>query len=72
MIRLGACEDAISMASCVEVFYNKNMTKNDIFDYIFIFILLNRKKAREARIRRVSDYPNLLPEMPKYCCSLKM
>ena len=40
--------------------------------FISIFILLTRRKATEVLIRRVSNYPNLLPEMPRYCCSLEI
>ena len=37
---------------------------------ISIFILLTRRKATEALIHRVGNYPNLLPEIPRYCCPL--
>ena len=37
------------------------------FIFIVIFILLTRRKTMEALIRRVSNYPDLLPEMPRYC-----
>ena len=40
------------------------------FIFISIFILLTRRKATEALIHRVSNYPDLLPEMPRYCCPL--
>ena len=40
------------------------------FLFISIFILLTRRKATEALIHRVSNYPDLLPEIPKYCCPL--
>ena len=35
--------------------------------FIFIFFLLTRRKATEVLIRRASNYPDLLPEMPRYC-----
>ena len=38
------------------------------FYFISIFILLTRRKATEALIHRVGNYPDLLPEMPRYCC----
>ena len=38
--------------------------------FISIFILLTRRKATEALIHRVSNYPDLLPEIPRYCCPL--
>ena len=38
--------------------------------FISIVILLNRRKATEPLIRRVRNYPNLLPEIPRYCCPL--
>ena len=41
-----------------------------IFIFMSIFILLTRRKATEALIRRVGNYPDLLPEMPRYCCPL--
>ena len=37
---------------------------------ILIFILLTRRKAIQALIQRVSNYPDLLPKMPRYCCPL--
>ena len=37
---------------------------------ISIFILLIRKKATKKLIHRVGNYPDLLPEMPRYCCPL--
>ena len=39
---------------------------------ISIFILLARTKATEALTYRVSNYPNLLSEMPRYCCPLEI
>ena len=50
--------------------------RNDTFIYLFIFyfisifILLTCRKAMEALIHRVNNYPDLLPEMPRYCCPL--
>ena len=38
--------------------------------FISIFILLTRRKATEALIRRVSNYPDLLPKIPRYCSPL--
>ena len=35
--------------------------------FIFIFIF---RKATEALIHRVGNYPDLLPEIPRYCCPL--
>ena len=52
---------------------NYNLIKNLIFlicFYISIFILLTRRKATETLIHRVGNYPNLLPEIPRYCCLL--
>ena len=40
--------------------------------FISIFIFLIPRKATEALIYRASNYPNLLPEMPRYCCPLKI
>ena len=40
------------------------------FYFISIFILLTRRKATEALIHRIGNYPDLLPEIPRYCCSL--
>ena len=36
------------------------------FIFIFTFILLTSRKATETLIHRVDNYPNLLPEMPRY------
>ena len=41
-----------------------------LFIFISIFILLTRRKATEALSHRVSNYLDLLPEMPRYCCPL--
>ena len=41
-----------------------------LFYFISIFILLTRRKATEALIHRVGNYPDLLPEMLRYCCPL--
>ena len=38
--------------------------------FISICILLTRRKATEALLHRVGNYPNLLLEVPRYCCSL--
>ena len=38
--------------------------------FISIFILLTRRKATEELIHRVGNYPDLLPEIPRYCCPL--
>ena len=38
--------------------------------FISIFIFLTRRKATEALIHRVGNYPDLLLEMPRYCCPL--
>ena len=38
--------------------------------FISIFILLTRRKATEALIHRVGNYPDLLPEIPRYFCPL--
>ena len=50
--------------------HNHYLGKRIQFFFISILILLTCRKATEALIHRVSDYPNLLPEMPKYCCPL--
>ena len=38
--------------------------------FLYTYILLTRRKATEALIHRVGNYPYLLPEMPRYCCPL--
>ena len=42
------------------------------FYFILLFILLTRKKVTEALIHKVTNYLNLPPEMPKYCCLLEI
>ena len=49
--------------------------KAEIYIYFFvyfisIFILLTRRKATGALIHRVDNYPDLLPQMPRYCYAL--
>ena len=41
-----------------------------LFYFISICIFLTRRKATEALIHRVGNYPDLLPEIPRYCCPL--
>ena len=42
-----------------------------LFIYLIsIFILLTRRKATEALIHRVGNYPDLLPEVPR-CSAVK-
>ena len=40
--------------------------------FILIFILLTLKKVTEALIHRVSNDPDLLHKMPRYCCSVEI
>ena len=42
------------------------------FYFIFIFILQICRKAKEALIHRASNYPDLLPKMPRYCYPLEI
>ena len=39
-------------------------------NFIAIFILLAHREAMEALLHRLGNYPDLLPEMPRYCCPL--
>ena len=47
---------------------------NFIYLFIFLFYLYiyppNSQESDEALIHRVSNFPDLLPEMPRYCCLL--
>ena len=61
--------------SSVEDLHNIAHLFNIVFIYLFIyfisiFILLTRRKATEELIHRVGNYPDLLPEIPRYCCPL--
>ena len=40
--------------------------------YLCIYPLGYRRKATEVLIERPSNYPDLLPEMPRYCCPLEI
>ena len=46
----------------------------DIFYFIFYFYLYiyspDSQESDVDAIHRVSNYPDLLPEMPRYCCPL--
>ena len=39
--------------------------------FISIFILLTYKKVMEGLIHKASNYPDLLLEIPRYCCLVK-
>ena len=46
---------------------------NGKYNFFFsIFILWTHRKAIEVLIHRVSNYPNLLLEMSRYCCLLEI
>ena len=48
-----------------------SITSTNYFIYFYfmsLFILLTHRKATKSLIHRVSSYPNLLLEMPRYCC----
>ena len=38
------------------------------FYFISIFVFLTHRKAMEVLIHRVGNYPDLLLEIPRYCC----
>ena len=48
----------------------KKLQKIYFLIFISMFILMTRRKATEALIHRVSNYHDLLPKMPRYCCPL--
>ena len=49
------------------------LTEYILFIYfMFVSILLTRRKATEAIIHRPSNYPDVLPEMPRHCCPLEI
>ena len=67
-----ACSDKLIQlkwcdANKIQINLNKSFF---FFIFISIFILLTRRKATEALIHRVDNYPDLLPEMPRYCYPL--
>ena len=37
-----------------------------------MFILLTPRKVTELPIYKASNYPDLLPEMPRYCCLVEI
>ena len=42
-----------------------------LFFYFYLYIYPpDSQESDRGAIRRVSNYPNLLPEMPRYCCPL--
>ena len=45
---------------------------SQFFYFVFIFILLTHRKATEALICRVSNYSDLLPELPRYLCPVQI
>ena len=59
-------------ALCRETLRIPGVPRNFYLFYfvLSIFILLTRRKATEALMHRVGNYPNLLPEMPRYWCPL--
>ena len=53
---------------CCKLFQSRKIILNFYFIYfISIYILLTHMKATEALIHRISNYPDLLSEMPRYC-----
>ena len=44
----------------------------NFFHFISIFIFLTRRKATEMLIYKASNFPDLLPKMPKYCCPVEL
>ena len=74
-------DDAFSETSFDDFKFDENNSflngdeSDDFFYFYFIyfisiFILLNRRKATEALIHRVGNYPDLLSEIPRYCYPL--
>ena len=53
--------------------HNSNMDMLK-FHFIFLFIFLIYSKASEALFieQLSSNYPDLLPEMPSYCCPVEI
>ena len=42
---------------------------------LFIYLYINPPNSQESdggAIHRVSNYPDLLPEMPRYCCLVEI
>ena len=54
----------------VKLLFANISTSIFILYFISIFILLNHRKVTEALICRVSNYPDLLLEILRYCCPL--
>ena len=66
------CDDLRTAKKSCTILKNKGRPMAEIvFIYIiYIFILLIRRKATEVLKHRVSNYSDLLPEIPRYCCPL--
>ena len=51
-----------------------NLLQNDLFFYFIYFNLYiyppDSQESDGGAIHRVGNYPDLLPEMPRYCCPL--
>ena len=52
-------------------FKSKQVKDDFIFFYFYFYIYPpDSQESDGGAIHRVSNYPDLLPEMPRYCCPL--
>ena len=66
----------------LKVFYDWcSALKRNAFVYFFIFFIFyfylyiyppDSQESAVGAIQRPSNYPDLLPEMPRYCCPLEI
>ena len=72
--KLCANDTVLILTNSCSRLLNKNVNSELVnfyfFYFISVFILLTCRKATEALIHRVGNYPDLLPEIPRYCCPL--
>ena len=56
-----------------ELAFNLKQQLNSTIHFFYFLLFFYPPDSQESdggAIHRVSNYPNLLPEMPRYCCSL--
>ena len=60
------------MMGMFSVTYSNTVAFTLVIFYHYTFILLTFQKATEVLIHGTTNYLNLLPKMPRYCCPVEI